>query len=683
MPLFKKEIIFRFLFRFIFQEYGEMLMRSLKTKLILFVSLLLSLSMVAVSVISYLHGSNTLKEQLKDEYYLKSREASLELDVFLQKQASIFESVTAIDNKYFGNHAIFMKHMNELMKKFPEYLLMSYTFDKDGKHVYIHNGKVIDASDLSYVKQVMTKKKAIVSDPIISKSTGKPCVVAVAPLFNSKGEAHGFLGGCIEFQKALEKVINAKFGETGFATLVDGQGRFLYHPNKDLIMNKTVYDVNNPNLVKMFEEVKKGHSGKVEYTEDGVKKIATYSPTESGWGIFTVTPVSEINAPVISLFKTLLTISAIILVIGLIITYAIGSSITKPITKLNSFVSRVAKGELHHEVEISGKDEIASLSQNFNVTVANLRKMVEQLNESAHLVKTTTNTLNNSAVNTEKVSNLITNEVGTISYTTNEQLKGVHMMVNMINNLTAEIQTVAANSEEVAASSQESSAMSQKGKEVVDSAVEKINYLSKIVTHTADVIGKLDNKTSQINEITHAISEISDKTNLLALNAAIEASRAGEAGKGFSVVADEVRKLAEQTNTAAGKISVMVEEIQIETQNAVKEVTDGVLKVKEGIVAVKDAGVTFDEINTAVESVAEQISGVSQVVENMSVRSVEIMSSLTPFIRISEDSSKSATEIANGVRQTDEDIHQIVEVAHNLSETSKKLEEMISKFKTK
>lgn len=656
-------------------------MKSLKTKLVLFVSLILSVSMILVSIISYAYSSNMLKERLGEEHFLKAREASLELDVFLQQQKSLFDSVAAVDNKFFGNHEVFMEHMAILMKRFPEYLLMSFSFDKDGKQVYIHSGVVIDASNLAYVKRVMTEKQAIVSDPIISKSTGKPCVVAVAPLYNKSGEAHGFLGGCIEFGDALKKVTQAKFGETGYAVLVDTQGRFLYHPNKEWVMNKTVYDVNNPNLVSMFEKVKKGEHSKVEFDENGVKMLATYAPTESGWGIFTITPMKEVYKPVVSLFAILMGASGVILLVGLILTYLIANGIVKPIEKLNKLVSLIAKGELNHKVEITGKDEIASLSNNFNVTVNNLRRLVQQVADSSKLSKDTTVALGESIQQTEKVSTQITAESENISTRTKNQLKDIYEMVHSINELTGEIQAVADSSEEVASSSFESSKIAKRGKDVIEGAVEKIYYLNNLITNTADVIQNLDKKTHEISEVINVITTISDKTNLLALNAAIEASSAGESGKGFSVVADEVRRLAEQTNQAANKISHMIVEIQDKTQNAVKEVTTGVQKVNEGLLAARESGATFEEINQVVESVASQIAQVTKVIERMSTRSVGIMNSLSPFIQISEESSASAANVSKGVQQTNKEILKIVQVSNKLSENAKELEQLIGEFK--
>ena len=143
-------------------------------------------------------------------------------------------------------------------------------------------------------------------------------------------------------------------------------------------------------------------------------------------------------------------------------------------------------------------------------------------------------------------------------------------------------------------------------------------------------IGEIGHCSEEIRSIIETIEDIAEQTNLLSLNAAIEAARAGEAGKGFAVVAEQVKKLAEESTTAAGETTHLIEttvsavnkgiEIADETANNMTEVMAGAKTATEKMANVAQIlKHDMEEMN----QIDNNIAKVSAIVDNNSATSQE------------------------------------------------------------
>ena len=184
--------------------------------------------------------------------------------------------------------------------------------------------------------------------------------------------------------------------------------------------------------------------------------------------------------------------------------------------------------------------------------------------------------------------------------------------------------------------------------------------IEKTVDDSAQLVGKLGERSSEIGKIVDTISGIAGQTNLLALNAAVEAARAGEQGRGFAVVAEEVRKLAEQSQDAAKQIAGLINEIQVDTGKAVNAMKEGTREVKAGSEAVQDTGRTFDDIVNLVGQVSEQVNDISAAIEQMAASSQNIVTSVKHIDKISKEASAHTQTVSAA---TEEQLASMEEIA--------------------
>ncbi len=316
------------------------------------------------------------------------------------------------------------------------------------------------------------------------------------------------------------------------------------------------------------------------------------------------------------------------------------------IMNMLSTVSAAADGNLTVEAEVTA-DALGSLADAFNMMVASLASLVQQVRDSA------------------SDTSLATNE---ILGSSDQMQKGAEEQQNHINNITSAVdeiavsmQQVANNAEAAARASQKATEAAQKGEKSVEETIRGMHRIRNTVQVTSKKIKSLGDRSIEINEIITTIDDIARQTTILALNAAIGAARAGEHGRGFGVVAEEVRKLAERSSKATKDIADLIKGIQAETNEAVRTMEEGTREVEEGTRLADAAGSSLKEIDKGVDQVANLIQEISLAAKQQArgtdgvVQSMETISDLTNLY-------------GEGVRKTSTTIQQLAMLSDRLTE---------------
>ena len=130
--------------------------------------------------------------------------------------------------------------LKEINKKHSDFALVFVT-DIKGKQVARSDDKnqFDDMSDRDYFKEVSSTKKTVISDVLISKTTGKPAVVIAIPIFNAQGEFQGILGATLDLSIIEEMRSKITIGETGYAFITDSKGQILAHPDATMVEERT------------------------------------------------------------------------------------------------------------------------------------------------------------------------------------------------------------------------------------------------------------------------------------------------------------------------------------------------------------------------------------------------------------------------------------------------------------
>ena len=294
----------------------------------------------------------------------------------------------------------------------------------------------------------------------------------------------------------------------------------------------------------------------------------------------------------------------------------------RQVIRLLDDVEGAARGDLTVQAEVTA-DVLGAVADSFNLTIQNLREIVQQ-------VKLATRQVSKGSTENEMFARGLSSDAL-------RQAEELAVTLNSVQMMTESINRVANSAREAEDVAKQATATAQKGGEAVERTVAGILEIRETVAETTRKVKRLAESSQEISKIVALISQIASRTNLLALNASIEAARAGEAGRGFAIVADEVRQLADRAAKASKEIEQIVLQIQSETGSVMVAMEEGTQQVIEGTRLAEQAKRSLDDIiqvsnriNTLVQSITsdtveqtETSRAVAQVMQSVELTAQE------------------------------------------------------------
>jgi len=290
-----------------------------------------------------------------------------------------------------------------------------------------------------------------------------------------------------------------------------------------------------------------------------------------------------------------------ILVVGLFIVAAviyltIRRVVERGIHQSQLVADAMAKGDLTHEVEINGNDEVGQLL----TSIDSMRKcFVEVISQ----VVTSSDSILSAA-------SQVSSTAESLSQGASQQAASVEQTSASVEQMGASIQQNSENTIETERIAQETSLTAESG--------------GKAVRETVEAMKQIASKIGIIEDIAY-------QTNMLALNAAIEAARAGEHGKGFAVVAAEVRKLAERSQHAAAEIS---------------ELTSSSVSVAEM------AGTQLEQMLTSIVKTTELVQEIAAATNEQASGTSEITSAMNQLDKVTQQNAAASEQLAATAQQS-------------------------------
>jgi methyl-accepting chemotaxis protein len=502
-------------------------------------------------------------------------------------------------------------------------------------------------------KLALERDALVITAPFMSVSDRK-LVVTIAEPIKRDGTLVGVIGANVILDSLVQSVLSLKVVGDSYAFLVAKDGTVIAHREGDLVLKPIATSI--PELAPERIAAIAASGDMVDVSDHGHSVFAVIRPVPgSEWYFGLVVDRAVALAPLNALLYMLIGTTVVVVLVALFLSGLGMRKLLNDVVRLRDAMLNIARGEgdLTVRLAVTSADEIGQAAGAFNKFLERLHAMFKSVKEQTEHV---TRDMSIVAASTSQV----VSDFG-------RQTEDLTATAATIEQVTVSITHIADTVRDTESAMQRADMQSSTSAESVEHVTREIGRIADTVGNLSAVVGRLGSRSDEIAGIVGAIKGIAEQTNLLALNAAIEAARAGEQGRGFAVVADEVRKLAERTAASTVEISHMIDSIRGEMTNALTGMDEARRIV--------DSGVELAEQTTAgISSIREQVSDVVSRMSNISDATSEQASATTEMAKRAEQVNTMIQSSSNALREADEALR-------NANERAAKLAEIVGRFR--
>ncbi|MFN3412288.1 MAG: cache domain-containing protein, partial [Exilispira sp.] len=273
-----------------------------------------------------------------------------------------------------GNWDLVIEQIDYLADKINADFEMIFFADTNGK-AYTSTKANANVKDRAYFIDIFEKNKPYsISDPIISRTTGAQIFVIAVPVYNSNKEKAGIIASTITLHKLSEIASTVSFGKSGYSFIFDSNKVIIAHPNKELIMKKNIFQLEEDGY-SGFKEAEE----KINSNDNGIFLVSNPQkikeniifadiPYSNNWKIALSIEERELNSSISAVIRLIIIITISSILVIVIFSIILGRLIVRPVKNVSKFFAQMSEGEgdLTQKITHKSKDEVGELSNNFN-----------------------------------------------------------------------------------------------------------------------------------------------------------------------------------------------------------------------------------------------------------------------------------------------------------------------------
>ncbi len=659
-------------------------MRSIKTKLILWFSLLILTTSIVIGGVSIGISTKKLNEEAKDTIISLTHEAAEITAGRMMIQTQALETIASLE----AMKGMKWKEQKPVIRGQMEHVdfLDLGVMDMDGNVDYA-SGTSSQVAATDPVIEVLSGKR--ITNFMIDFKTNTVIIVFATPIVQ-EGKVVGALLGRSDGNTLSNITDDISYGENGFAYMIREDGTVIAHPKRELVLQQyniieeAKEDEALEAMADITEQMLLDKSGVLEYSQEGEESIYGFAPVpNTDWVLVLNADQREVLDSVPIILRSIIIVTFLALSVGIASTYLISNSLITPLISGINHLNRIANFDISCDVSekfLRKKDEIGVFGRSVDCITRNFREMLHELKSVSEEIGSSSRGVSMasqaSSVHINEVTKVI-EEIANGAYEQSKNTEDSSQKADLLGSIIDE------NLNKTITLHEDAAMVSN----VVEQGMEEISQLILITQECNNetkkinrVIKLTENSAVKIREASEFITALAGQSNLLALNAAIEAARAGEAGKGFAVVASEMRNLAQKSAEHSRSINEVVEELYLNAQNAVKAVEKVSAIISDQNKSVLQSNEEYLKIQGAVKIAIEMASHLKDSGESMGIMKDEIIDSMMNLSAIAQENSASTEEVLSSMEEQAASIDELARSSEVLEGLSHNLQGMIDKF---
>jgi len=176
----------------------------------------------------------------------------------------------------------------------------------------------------------------------------------------------------VTLNKLWHKIYSTMIGRTGFAFLVNKEGKIIAHPQKKRAMN-----FEDATQLAIVQEVLSGKTlGSKEFTDErGVEMVGAYAPVKRlGWGMIVQQAKDDAYISAIKMKQNAILWIIVSIFGAALVGLLTARGLSRPILNLIVGAGKVAQGDFTHKVVVKTRDELLTLADTFNFMTQKLKE---------------------------------------------------------------------------------------------------------------------------------------------------------------------------------------------------------------------------------------------------------------------------------------------------------------------